>query len=82
MRLLCCFLLSLNGQIETAGARDAAQPLGPSLINYSGPFAFESVSDTPPGRQELVQRLGEHQGVRAPAESQVQTPVHLLSACH
>lgn len=51
-------------------------------INYSEPFAFESVTDTPHGRRELVQLLGEHQGVRAPAELQVQTPAHLLSACH
>lgn len=34
------------------------------------------------GLQELVQLLGEHQGVRAPVERQVQTPAYLLSACH
>lgn len=49
---------------------------------FKKPFAFESVPDTLHGRQELVQLPGEHQGVRAPAERQVQMPAHLLSACH
>ncbi|CAB1460397.1 unnamed protein product [Pleuronectes platessa] len=31
---------------------------------------FRTVTDTPSGRQELVQLPGEHRGVRAPAESQ------------
>lgn len=47
-------------------------------MNYLKLFAFETVTDVLCGRQQLVQLLGEHQGVRVPAELQVQTAAHLL----